>query len=227
MELSLQELERRIEAILFAAGEPVAFSRIAAVLAEPKARVVAALKNLSEYYVYARRGLRLLQLSEQYQLCSFKEYSDVIRDVLETRKPPLLSASALEALALIAYRQPVTKAYVEQVRGVDCSYLMNSLSEKRLICEVGRLDVPGRPFLYATTPDFLRCFGLRSLEELPSVPEFMSSTPESVQISTDMLPLEEAPAENAPAEVPSGASVSMAGTSAESVPPDSSEALPG
>ena len=215
MELSLQELERRIEAILFAAGEPVALSRLAAVLAESKARITAALKNLGEYYVYARRGIRLLQLSEQYQLCSYKEYSEVIRDVLETRKPPLLSASALEALALIAYRQPVTKAYVEQVRGVDCSYLFSSLSDKRLITEVGRLDVPGRPFLYATTPDFLRCFGLRSLAELPTVPEFMSSTPENVQLSTDMLPLE-AVVDEVSTALPADAPVPEALSSAES-----------
>ena len=115
--------------------------------------------------------------------CSAPEYADVIRQALESRKPPKLSQPALEVLAIVAYFQPVTRAYVEQVRGVDSSYTVGLLLERGLICEAGRLNVPGRPMQFRTTKDFLRAFGLSSLEELPELP---SSTQEGVQMTLEL-----------------------------------------
>ena len=125
---------------------------------------------LMDAYAFERRGIRLVHLEDSYQMCSCQEYAQTVALTLETRKPPKLSASQLEALTIIAYYQPTTKAYVEQLRGVDSGYCISALLHKHLIEEAGRLDVPGRPFLYRTTPDFLRTFGLESLQELPPLP---------------------------------------------------------
>ena len=129
----------------------------------------AALKALMDAYSFERRGMRIIRLEDAYQMVSAQELSDVITRALETRKPPKLSASALETLTVIAYYQPTTKAFVEQIRGVDSSYTISALLNKKLIEEQGRLSVPGRPILYGTTPDFLRTFGISSLDELPEV----------------------------------------------------------
>lgn len=118
---------------------------------------------------YERSGIRIIRLESAYQMCSSAEMAPYVTKALETRKPPKLSASQLEALTIIAYYQPATKAYVEQLRGVDSSYSISALLTKKLIEECGRLNVPGRPILYRTTPDFLRTFGLSSLEELPEI----------------------------------------------------------
>ena len=120
-------------------------------------------------YSFERRGIRIIQVEDAYQMVSAQEQADLITRALETRKPPKLSASALETLTVIAYYQPTTKAFVEQIRGVDSSYTISALLSKKLIEEQGRLGVPGRPILYGTTPDFLRTFGLASLDELPEV----------------------------------------------------------
>lgn len=120
-------------------------------------------------YSFERRGMRIIRLEDAYQMVSAQELSEVISRALETRKPPKLSASALETLTVIAYYQPTTKAFVEQIRGVDSSYTISALLNKKLIEEQGRLSVPGRPILYGTTPDFLRTFGIASLDDLPEV----------------------------------------------------------
>lgn len=163
------ELQRAIEAILFAAGEPVEISRLAAVMQVDPADICAAADAMADAWAYERRGIRILRLENFYQMVSSGEMADFVTQTLETRKPPKLSGSQLEALTIIAYYQPATKAMVEQIRGVDSSYSVGALLNKKLIEEAGRLNVPGRPILYKTTPAFLRTFGLNSLEELPDI----------------------------------------------------------
>ena len=168
--LDIKEIEAAIEGILFASGEPVSIERIcmATELDRPTAEQV--LRRLGDYYAYERRGIRLVQMDESYQLCSSPDYADTIRRAFEIRKSAKLSQPALEVLTIIAYYQPTTRAYVDQVRGVDSSYTMSLLLERGMIEECGRLQVPGRPHLYRTTKKFLRDFHLSSLEELPELP---------------------------------------------------------
>ena len=163
------ELQRAIEAILFAAGERLEVVRLAAALEVDEQEIVAATDELADRYAFERRGIRILKLDNGYQMVSSGEMAEYVTKTLETRKPPKLSASQLEALTIIAYYQPATKAMVEQIRGVDSSYSISALLNKNLIEEAGRLNVPGRPIQYRTTPDFLRTFGLSTLEELPAI----------------------------------------------------------
>ena len=163
------ELQRAIEAILFAAGERVEISRLSMALEADPRDVEASADTLANQLAYERRGIRIIKLEKGYQMVSSGEMADYVTKALETRKPPKLSASQLEALTIIAYYQPATKAMVEQIRGVDSSYSISALLNKKLIEEAGRLNVPGRPIQYKTTPDFLRTFGLSSLEELPPI----------------------------------------------------------
>ena len=163
------ELQRAIEAILFAAGERIEVSRLAMALeADPKDIIVAA-DALMDALAFERRGIRILKLDKGYQMVSSGEMADFVTKALETRKPPKLSSSQLETLTIVAYYQPATKAMIEQIRGVDSSYSVSALLNKKLISEAGRLNVPGRPIQYQTTPDFLRTFGISSLEELPPI----------------------------------------------------------
>ena len=166
----MKEIEAAVEGILFASGEPVHIDRIclAAELDRPTAELV--LQKLMDYYSFERRGMRLLRLEDSWQLCSAPEYADVIRRAFEIRKPAKLSQPALEVLTIIAYYQPTTRAYVDQIRGVDSSYTVGLLLDRHLIEECGRLQVPGRPRLYRTTKAFLRAFHLNSLEDLPEMP---------------------------------------------------------
>ena len=164
-----EELERAVEAILFAAGEPVAVERLAMATATTPEQAEQAAQAVMDRLAFERRGVKLVRLEQAYQMCSSGEQAEYVTRALETRKPPKLSASQLEALTIIAYYQPVTKAYIEQLRGVDSSYCVGALMNKKLIEECGRLNVPGRPIQYRTTPDFLRTFGLSSLAELPEV----------------------------------------------------------
>ena len=166
----MKEIEAAVEGILFASGEPVHIDRIclAAELDRPTAELV--LQKLMDYYSFERRGMRLLRLEDSGQLCSAPEYADVIRRAFEIRKPAKLSQPALEVLTIIAYYQPTTRAYVDQIRGVDSSYTVGLLLDRHLIEECGRLQVPGRPRLYRTTKAFLRAFHLNSLEDLPEMP---------------------------------------------------------
>lgn len=164
-----KEIQRAVEAILFAAGERIEVSRLAMALEQDEQDIITAADALADEYAFARRGIRILKLENGYQMVSSGEMADYVTKALETRKPPKLSASQLEALTIIAYYQPATKAMVEQIRGVDSSYSVGALMNKKLIEEAGRLNVPGRPIQYRTTPDFLRTFGLSSLEELPPI----------------------------------------------------------
>lgn len=160
-----------VEAMLFAAGEPIEYDKMAQVLDITNEEVLKLIASLQQEYSERGSGLRVLKLGECYQLCSAKEYIEPIRALLELKKNTPLTQAALEVLAIIAYNQPVTKAFIEQVRGVDCTGVIRSLSEKALIEETGRLDLPGRPLIYGTTENFLRCFDLESLEQLPEIPE--------------------------------------------------------
>ena len=164
-----EELQRAIEAILFAAGERIDASRLAMALEIDEDEIMTAADALADTYAYERRGIRILKLERGYQMVSSGEMADYVTKALETRKPPKLSSSQLEALTIIAYYQPATKAMVEQIRGVDSSYSISALMNKKLIAEAGRLNVPGRPIQYRTTDAFLRTFGLTSLEELPPI----------------------------------------------------------
>ena len=170
MTMEMKELESAVEGILFAAGEPVDIKRMCVALEVDQEALEKVLQGLSDYYTYERRGIRLLRMEDSWQLCSAPDYADVIRKAFEIRKPAKLSQPALEVLTIIAYYQPTTKAYVEQVRGVDSAYTVSLLQERGLIEECGRLQVPGRPILYRTTQKFLRSFHLSSLEELPEIP---------------------------------------------------------
>ena len=169
--MEIKELESALEGVLFAAGEPVPVERLCLGLEVDRPTLDAVAQNLMDKYRYERRGIRLVRMDTSYQLCSAPAFAGYIRKTLESRKPARLSQPALEVLAIIAYYQPVTRAYVDQVRGVDSSYTVSLLLERELIEEAGRLAVPGRPVLFRTTKNFLRSFGMSSLEELPDLPE--------------------------------------------------------
>jgi len=168
--LEMRDIESAIEAILFASGEPVQTDRICVAMDMDKPTVELVLKRLADHYSYERRGVRLIRMEDSYQLCSAPDYADYIRKAFEIRKPAKLSQPALEVLTIIAYYQPTTRAYVDQIRGVDSSYTVGLLLDRHLIEECGRLQVPGRPRLYRTTKAFLRAFHLNSLDELPEMP---------------------------------------------------------
>ena len=166
----MKESEAAGEGILLASGEPVGIDRVCVALDLDKSTAELVLQRLQDYYSYERRGIRLLKMEDSYQLCSAPEYGDQIRKAFEIRKPAKLSQPALEVLTIIAYYQPTTRAYVDQIRGVDSSYTVGLLLDRHLIEECGRLQVPGRPRLYRTTQAFLRAFHLDSLEDLPQLP---------------------------------------------------------
>ena len=181
--MDLKEIESAVEAILFASGEPISLERLANAVGVDQPTAKQIVTRLADYYSYERRGMRVLTIDDCYQLASAPDYAVPVRRAMETRRPPQLSQAALESLAVIAYFQPTTKAYVEQIRGVDSSYTIGLLNDRGLIEECGRMAVPGRPILYRTTQAFLRSFGLQTLEDLPPMPD---ATPEDGQITLDM-----------------------------------------
>ncbi len=164
-------IKSALEAILFAAGEPVPAARISLILEQDEETVWDAARELSEQYEKEGRGIRILKLDKALQMCSAPEYAAVIGKTLEQRKPPMLSQPALETLAVVAYFQPVTRAYIDQVRGVDSSYTVGVLIDRGLIERCGKLDVPGRPSLLRTTDVFLRTMGISELSQLPTLPD--------------------------------------------------------
>ena len=166
----MADITAALEAILFAAGESMPVARLSLVLGAEEKEILRCADELAEGYEKEMRGIRLLHLGDKLQLCSAPEYAPYITKALEQRKPPMLSPSALETLAIVAYFQPVTRAYIEQVRGVDSSYTVGMLAERGLIEESGRLEVPGRPAVFCTTDVFLRTMGISSLSELPPLP---------------------------------------------------------
>ena len=181
--MELNELQSALESVLFAAGEPVPVERLCLGLEVDRPTLDAVAQELMDKYKYERRGMRIVRMDTSYQMCSAPEFANHVRKTLESRKPPKLSQSALEVLAVIAYYQPVTRAYVDQVRGVDSSYTVSLLLERDLIEEAGKLAVPGRPTLFRTTKNFLRTFELNNLAELPELP---TSTQEGTQLKLEL-----------------------------------------
>jgi len=186
--MDIREIECVIEGILFASGEPVSAERLCVALELDRKTVESILRELGDRYSFERRGIRLVRMDNSWQLASAPEYAEHIRRVLEARRPPVMTQPALEALAVIAYYQPTTRAYIDQVRGVDSSYTVGLLLERGLIEECGRLEVPGRPILYRTTKAFLRSFGLSTLDELPELPD-ISGEAEGQLLISDMAAL--------------------------------------
>ncbi|MCR4925114.1 MAG: SMC-Scp complex subunit ScpB [Clostridiales bacterium] len=169
--MNANRLQAAAEAILFASGEPLEVSKLAQILEVDDEQMEQVLENLGAQLDERQAGISLLKLNDKYQLATRVEFSQQVRDALEVKKNAPLSPAAFEVLAVIAYNQPVTKSFIEEVRGVDCSGVVATLCQKGLIEEKGRLELPGRPLLYGTTSEFLRCFSISSLEELPPLPQ--------------------------------------------------------
>jgi len=184
LEIKLEAVTAAIEAILFAAGYPVEYEKLSEVLGLSKSDIKSMVEAMSEEYnsENSKRGLLLLMYPESCQLATKEEFLPYIREALGIKRGGNLSAATLEALAVVAYNQPVTRAFVDAVRGVDSSYAMTSLIDKGLIESLSRLDAPGRPMLYTTTEKFLRVFGLSSLDELPETELTPSGAEEALAI---------------------------------------------
>lgn len=168
-----------LEAMLFAAGDPVEPAKLAEVLDIDVENVIKILGHLEAMYDEREGGLRLIRVDGKYQICTREEYSEEVRGLLEIKKNTPLSQAAFEVLAIVAYNKTVTRSFIEQIRGVDCSGPISNLIQKGLIEEKGRLDLPGRPLVYGTTDRFLRCFSLNSLEDLPDLPDNADSKDDS------------------------------------------------
>ena len=181
--MGAEKLKPAIEAILFACGTPAELTKIAQALEIKEEKAEELLKSLMEDYSSRKSGIKIVRLGKSYQMCTEKEYAEIIRTVLDLRRNSPLSQAALEVLAIIAYNQPVTKAFVEQIRGVDCSGVVSSLVARELIEEKGRLELPGRPLIYGTTENFLRCFNVSDVSELPPLPQKNSDEENSEESS--------------------------------------------
>ncbi len=188
--MKTEKINSAIEAILFANGSSVEPSRIAAALEISENEAKEHLELLKNEYENSDRGITIIRLKDSYQMVSVKEFAPAVRTVMDLRRNTPLSQAALEVLAVIAYNQPVTKSFVEQVRGVDCSGVIGSLTSKDLIEEKGRLELPGRPLIYGTTENFLRCFNISSIEELPPLPqdgEKSDNEEENIQMTVEEI----------------------------------------
>ena len=165
--MTIQELESIVEAILFASGEVVSVKSIAFATEQDEKTVKSVISNMADRYTYENRGIRIIQVGEGYQMCTNKDYFDYIKKLYQAPVRKTLSTTLLETLAIIAYKQPVTKGQIEDIRGVNADHAVNRLVEYGLVTEMGRLDAPGKPILFGTTDEFLRYFGFSSLENLP------------------------------------------------------------
>ena len=172
--MKLKEAEAIIEGILFAAGDPVDIETIADILDIDIKSTRAVLTALSDKYDEESRGLKIIRLEDSYQMCTRGEYNSYISRLAEPRRVQVLSNAAMEVLSIVAYKQPVTRSVIEQIRGVSCDSLVNRLLERNLIQEIGRLDTPGRPMLFGTNDEFLRCFGISSVTDLPDYEKISS-----------------------------------------------------
>ncbi len=187
----MTQLESTLEAVLFAAGDAVSLDRLCAALETPREDILAAAAALENLYDFENRGLMLRRIDDKLQLCSRPMYAEAARRVTESRRAASLSPAALEVLTIIAYRQPVTRAFIDQLRGVDSGGTLSGLAEKQLIEEAGRLEVPGRPILYRTTERFLQAFALESLDDLPALPALTEN--EQLEFDTDPAPPDPSP----------------------------------
>lgn len=198
--MDIKELESALEGILFAAGEPVGMEQLSKALDVEEETIEKVLDELADYYSFNRRGIRIVRLEDSYQMTTATEFADWIRAALELRKVPQMSRAAMEVLSIIAYYQPVTRAYIEQIRGVDSSATVGLLNERGLIEDCGYLDVPGRPRLFRTTRAFLRTFGISSVDELPQIDMGDEALLEGQMKIEESIPEEEIPAEYIEAE---------------------------
>lgn len=187
----MTQLESTLEAVLFAAGDAVSLDRLCAALETPREDILAAAGALEALYDLENRGLMLRRIEDRLQLCSRPMYAEAARRVTESRRAATLSPAALEVLTIVAYRQPVTRAFIDQLRGVDSGGTLAGLAEKQLVEEAGRLEVPGRPILYRTTERFLQAFALESLDDLPALPALTEN--EQLEFDTDPAPPDPSP----------------------------------
>ena len=169
--MTLAEGIAAIEAVMFAYGDPITIEKLSEASGVDAETCVKLVDRLEQQYNVRESGLRILRINNGFQIAARTEYADNIKKALETKKQQPLTQAAMETLAIVAYNQPVTNAFVEQVRGIDSSSVMRNLVERGLLEEAGRLDLPGRPISYRTTDTFLRCFGLSRIEELPPLPD--------------------------------------------------------
>lgn len=189
--MEIKQLEAAIEAILFTMGESVELAQIADAIQQDKETTRKIIQNMMVRYQAEDRGIQIIELEQAYQMCSKKEYYECLIRLAMHPKKPSLTDVMLETLSIIAYKQPVTKAEIEKIRGVKCDHAINKLVEYELVRELGRLDAPGRPILFGTTEEFLRCFGVQGLEELPSVDpvrleDFKAEAEEEIQLRLDI-----------------------------------------
>lgn len=181
--MEIREIQSILEAVLFAAGDAVELEKLADIVDVDKKSLREILKKMMDSYNFERRGIHLIQMEDSYQMCTRGEYHDYVAMLAEPRRKQSLSNAAIEVLAIVAYKQPVTRSAIEHIRGVNCDYVVNRLMERNLIEEKGRLDAPGRPILFGTTQEFLRCFGVATLQDLPEFESFGSPENEGEQIS--------------------------------------------
>ncbi len=172
--MKLKDAEAIIEGVLFAAGDSVDIERISDILDIDVKSTRAVMTALMDKYDSENRGLKIIRLEDSYQMCTRGEYNEYISKLAQPRRAQTLSNAAMEVLSIVAYKQPVTRAVIEQIRGVSCDSLVNRLLERNLIQEIGRLDTPGRPMLFGTTEEFLRCFGVTSVTDLPDYEKISS-----------------------------------------------------
>jgi len=171
MDMNVNQYENALEAILFASGESVELSRLAYCLELDEKTLKSLITRMMDRYETENRGIKIIQINDSYQMCTSEEYFEFVSRLVKAPIQRTLSPVILETLAIIAYKQPVTRSMIEEIRGVDVSHAVNRLLEIGLICEAGRLDAPGKPILLATSEEFLKRFGLRNLSELPKLPD--------------------------------------------------------
>ncbi len=181
--MELKQAESIIEGVLFAAGDSVEVEKLSDILDIDTKSTRAIVEALADRYDREKRGIQIIRLEDSYQMCTRRDYQEYIAHLAEPRRSFSLSNAAMEVLAIVAYKQPVTRAVIEQIRGVSCDNLVNKLLEKNFIEEVGRLDTPGRPMLFGTTEEFLRCFGIESVTELP---DFEERSADEIQLEQGM-----------------------------------------
>ena len=189
--MNTKKLQAAIEAILFTMGESVELSKIAAAIEQDEPTTRGIISDMMTAYEKQNRGIRIIELDHSFQLCTKKEYYDSLIRIAAQPKKPTLTDVMLETLSIIAYKQPVTKAEIEKIRGVKCDHAINKLVEYSLVRELGRLDAPGRPILFGTTEEFLRCFGVQDLESLPvpdpvQIEDFKAEAEEEIQLKLDV-----------------------------------------
>ncbi len=175
--MTIQEIESVVQSLLFASGNPLAVSQISEIAGVDTKTLKNIIEELADKMEEQKCGIRIIKLEEKYQLTTAPENAAQVKTLLDNRRNPMLSQAAMEVLSITAYNQPVTRAYIEQVRGVDCAAVLHNLIDKELVEEKGKLDAPGRPLLYGTTSNFLRVFGITSLAEMPELPEIVEKNP--------------------------------------------------